>query len=211
MAWRWSSSTRRETRNCIHCSLLSHSKSMCVSTVKIFIWFKEWAWQINWLAPPIVGQLYQNQGDICLFMSLGYICYKEVRHFGFSGHFGHIPHFYFDVLVPGLSSDQLQLLGMSSQEDGHENYLKDRFSVTPCDRGVASKFDYTPWKHEVLYLGNYPNYTCTRKSQRPLVETGSDMFYTLMNCSWLLYNMQLKRPQSSHLIMVTIVTFPQTV
>ena len=70
-----------------------------------------------------------------------------------------------------------------------------------------------------------PNYTCKtrvpalwqlqrnydKKSQRPLVETGSDMFYTLMNCSWLLYNMQLKRPQSSHLIMVTIVTFPQTV
>ena len=37
---------------------------------------------------------------------------QEARHFAFSGHFGHIPHFYFDVLVPGLSSDQL-LIKMS--------------------------------------------------------------------------------------------------
>ena len=78
---------------------------------------------------------------------------------------------YFEVLVPGLSSDQLQLLGMSSQQDGHENYLKDRYSVTPCDRGVASKFDYTPWKHEVLYLGhtrsNRLQTTHVRQESRP--------------------------------------------
>ena len=34
---------------------------------------------------------------------------QEARHFALSGHFGHIPHFYFDELVPGLSSDQLQM------------------------------------------------------------------------------------------------------
>ena len=34
---------------------------------------------------------------------------QEARHFAFSGHFGHIPHFYFDVLVPGFSSDRLQI------------------------------------------------------------------------------------------------------
>ena len=28
---------------------------------------------------------------------------QEAHHLAFSGHFGHIPHFYFDVLVPGLS------------------------------------------------------------------------------------------------------------
>ena len=34
---------------------------------------------------------------------------QEVRHFAFSGHFGHIQHFYFDVLVVELSSNQLQI------------------------------------------------------------------------------------------------------
>ena len=37
---------------------------------------------------------------------------QEVRHFAFSGHFGHISHFYFAVLVPGLSSHQ-RLIKMS--------------------------------------------------------------------------------------------------
>ena len=65
---------------------------------------------------------------------------QEVRHFAFSGHFGHIQHFYFDVLVPGLSSDQLKILMSHTKQDGDQNYLKDRFSVTRCDRGVSSKF-----------------------------------------------------------------------
>ena len=33
--------------------------------------------------------------------------HQEAHHFGFSGHLPHLPHFYFDKLVPGLSSDQL--------------------------------------------------------------------------------------------------------
>ena len=34
---------------------------------------------------------------------------QEARHFDFSGHIGHFPYFYFDELVPGLSSDQLHI------------------------------------------------------------------------------------------------------
>ena len=34
---------------------------------------------------------------------------QEVRHFEFRGHFSHIPHFFFDVLVVEFSSDQLQI------------------------------------------------------------------------------------------------------
>ena len=34
---------------------------------------------------------------------------QEACYFAFSGHFGHIPHFFFDTLVPGFSSDQLQI------------------------------------------------------------------------------------------------------
>ena len=41
---------------------------------------------------------------------------------------------------------------VSSQQHGHTNCLEFQLFVTPCDRGVASKFDETPWKHEVLYL-----------------------------------------------------------
>ena len=43
---------------------------------------------------------------------------------------------------------------MSSQQDGDEKLLKDRFLVSRCDLGVTSKFDYTPLKHELLYLGH---------------------------------------------------------
>ena len=128
------------------------------------------------------------------------------------------------LLVVRLSSDQLQLLRMSSQQDGDINYLGIYDFITRCDRGVASKFDYTPSKHKVLYLGHiWFNRVQTRhpawwhlhrnhdlKSQCHLLATGSDMFYSLMNFSWLLYNIQLKRAQSSHRTMVRIVTFPQT-
>ena len=41
---------------------------------------------------------------------------------------------------------------MSSQQDGDINCLEFQLFITPCDRGVASKFDSTPSKHEVLYL-----------------------------------------------------------
>ena len=34
---------------------------------------------------------------------------QEACNVAFSGHFGHIPHFYFAVLVTGLTSDQLQI------------------------------------------------------------------------------------------------------
>ena len=48
-------------------------------------------------------------------------------------------------------------------------------------------------------------------SQRHLLATGNDMFYTLMHCFWLLYNIELKLAQTSHkTFMVRIVTFPQT-
>ena len=55
----------------------------------------------------------QKSGHLCIMTrrtkSLEVHCEQEARHFGFSGHFAHFRHFYFDELVVGLSSDQLHI------------------------------------------------------------------------------------------------------
>ena len=55
---------------------------------------------------------------------------QEARHFDFSGHIGHFPHLY---LSQGFHQINFIWRCMSSQQDGDENYLKDRFFVPWCD------------------------------------------------------------------------------
>ena len=50
------------------------------------------------------------------------------------------------------------------------------FFITRCDRGVASKFDYTPSKYEVMYLGHiWSNRVQTRHVRQ---ESRPDDIYT---------------------------------
>ena len=55
-------------------------------------------------------------------------------------------------LSQGFHQINFKLRWVSSQQGEDINYLKFWVFVTRNDRGVASKFDYTPSKHEVLYL-----------------------------------------------------------
>ena len=171
--------------------------------------FKEWAWQNNWIAPPKVQPRHYDwptctkiDRAMFLFITNKKVSWIDMLDKTGSGHFDHFRHFYFAKLVRGISSDQRQLLWMSSQQDGDINYLsifyshhmvwpwrgiefwwsakKERFITTPlCIVLSASNLIHTftvlPWSDPWVNIDS--------SLQRHPLAIGSDMFYTLMHSS----------------------------
>ena len=76
VAWRQSSSTRRDTRNYYNFGVGASTTQTTAPPCRHSYGFKEWVWQNNWLAPPIVQPRHYDwttctkiDRDMCLFIT----------------------------------------------------------------------------------------------------------------------------------------------